>query len=139
MSYFLKNARRHLDQGNYGPTLNNILLHLEEQSIREVPPHQHQFSETPDSYKMTSLPIPEEPASEKPSSVDTETDSATNVTLPISWTLLSRVSLAGKLEPSPVEAISALLNSVWILGIGQEVEIGVTLTSKGLTPPDGSH
>jgi hypothetical protein len=118
-------------------SLSFALNHLE--SAPEVQPHRHRVYDLSPS----SLPIPEPreetPQSETPSSVATETDTATNVTLPISWMWSSRVSLLGKLEPSPLGAISDWLNSLWILGIGQEVEILLTLTSKGSTPPGGSH
>jgi hypothetical protein len=151
----LKDARHWLNQAvkkiptnvdNLAESIHYLLAHLESVAPEVQPvaqPHRHQFYQEGEHLRTTSLPIPEPreetPQSETPSSVATETDTATNVTLPISWMWSSRVSLLGKLEPSPLGAISDWLNSLWILGIGQEVEILLTLTSKGSTPPGGSH
>lgn len=110
MSYFLENARRHLDQGNYGPTLNNILLHLEQSPV--LPPPQ---MEIPDQelremvaslvsdmrhfetrlWKVEGYPIPEEPASETLSSETSSAPTTGPVLPPSPW-------FTDRLRPMPM-------------------------------------
>ena len=71
------------------------------------------------------------------SSEATETAEETSDTWSISSTWSSPVSPAGGLLPSVVQAISAWLSTHSILGSVREVEIGVTLHSKGIIQPDG--
>ena len=105
---------------NQEQALVHILCHLEAQQ------------ETPASAsRPTEQPAPS-------SSEATRTVAATPFTLPISLEWSSRVKADGKLPSSVVLDIAAYCNSLRILGGEQEVEIGVTLTSKASTPPAGS-
>ena len=72
------------------------------------------------------------------SSEVTEMATETPPTLGTSSTWSFRVNRDGTLPPSAEDSIWDWLNSQLRLGKGQEVEIGVTLTSKGSTLPDGS-
>lgn len=76
--------------------------------------------------------------SESNSSPDTGTQAETSDTSRISlrWSCLA--SQAGSRLPYLQLGILDWLNSVSLLGNVQEVEIGVILTPKAATPPDGS-
>ena len=73
-----------------------------------------------------------------PSSADTETQEATKPTWSTSRTWSYLVSPGGKLEQYQRVGIAAWLSLLRIPGNAQEVEIGVTLTSKATTSPSGS-
>ncbi len=72
------------------------------------------------------------------SSGDTRTPEGGNDTLPISSTWSSLVSLDGFVDQFQTRAIWAWLNSLRLHGQLRAVEIGVTLTPRGATPPSGS-
>jgi hypothetical protein len=117
-------------------SLSFALNHLE--SAPEVQPHRHRVYDLSPS----SLPIPEPreetPQSETPSSVATETVTATPRTLPISWMWSSPAKADGTLPQTLLQATSDWLSSVRLAGNPQEVGILLTLTSRDSTPPDGS-
>jgi len=76
--------------------------------------------------------------SETSSSVDTATVVEAPSTSTILWRWSCPVSPGGALSPSHLQDILASLSSLQFHGNTQEVEIGVTRTSKALTPPAGS-
>lgn len=76
--------------------------------------------------------------SETPSSVATPMRAAIKVTSRTSRKWSFPVNHTGSLQSSQTRDILDWLSSLWTVGDGLEVEIGVTLTSKVPTPPDGS-
>lgn len=98
----------------YFQAIWQILRHLESQLSQEAPQ-----------------------PSEKPSSEVFMTGEGVSSTSPISRRWSFPVSPDGPFWPSVLPVISAWCNSVLIAGSVQEVEIGVTLTSKASTLPDG--
>lgn len=88
--------------------------------------------------RLESLEAQQVQTSEPSSSEDTEMAEETPRTWSTSFKSLFPVSPDGELRLSARQAISDWLNSQEIPGGWQEVEIGVTLTSKDSTPPAGS-
>lgn len=120
--------------------LHTRVSHLEAQKSSETP-----GSETPPEQwqgvqaQVQDLKLKAQRAgSETPSSPDTEPGWAMKVTSRTSRKWSCPVSRGGSLTPSQQQDILAWLNSLWTVGDGLEVEIGVTLTSKAATPPSGS-
>jgi hypothetical protein len=150
----LKDARHWLNQAvkkiptnvdNLAESIHYLLAHLESVAPEVQPvaqPHRHQFYQEGEHLRTTSLPIPEPreetPQSETPSSVATETVTATPRTLPISWMWSSPAKADGTLPQTLLQATSDWLSSVRLAGNPQEVGILLTLTSRDSTPPDGS-
>ena len=133
MSEDLKLAREAWSQGKLSQAIHALLLHLEAQE-QSQPVTEDRMRQVFHEESMRRHMSP----SETPSSAATATEQATPPTWSTSSTWSSPASLRGGLPQSLREDISAWLSLLRIPGHVQEVEIGVTLHSKGIIQPDGS-
>ena len=112
-----------------------LLLHL------EGAPRKKPSRET--RAEMQAAKLAEEvataPASKPSSSEATGTAAGTLPTSSTSWARSFPVNPDGTLSPSAAQVISGWLNSRVIPGDVRAVEIGLTLTFRGSTSPDGSR
>ena len=113
-----------------------LLLHLEAEATRETPPRETRV-------QMQAANLAEEvataPASKPSSSEATGTAAGTSNIWLTSWARSFPVNPDGTLSPSAAQVISGWLNSRVIPGDVRAVEIGLTLTFRGSTSPDGSR